>query len=70
MSEREVREVSKIRQELRERLMEEKLEGVGDILACLQRLAEKDVRVDLKNEVQRWRVRFELMSRLSYGSVT
>ncbi|HKA87306.1 MAG TPA: hypothetical protein VKE22_06540 [Haliangiales bacterium] len=48
--------------------MQEKLEGVGDILACLQRLAEKDVRVDLKNEVERWRVRFELMSRLSYGN--
>ncbi len=70
MSERDVREVSRIRQELRERLMAEKLEGVGDTLACLQRLAEKDVRVDLKNEVERWRVRFELMSRLAYGSVT
>jgi hypothetical protein len=70
MSEREVREVSRIRQELRERLMAEKLDGVSDILACLAALAEKDVRVDLKNEVERWRLRFELMSRLAYGSVT
>jgi hypothetical protein len=64
MSEGEFREVSKIRQELRERLMAEKLDGVSEILACLQRLAEKDVRADLKNEVERWRVRFELMGRL------
>ena len=65
MCERDVREVSRIRQELRERLMGEKLDGVSDVLACLSRLAEKDVMSELRQEVERWRLRFELLSSLA-----
>ena len=65
MCERDVREVSRIRQELRERLMGEKLEGVSDVLACLARLAEKDVLSELRQEVERWRLRFDLLSSLA-----
>ena len=65
MCERDVREVSRIRQELRERLMGEKLDGVSDVLACLSRLAEQDVLSELRQEVERWRLRFELLSSLA-----
>jgi hypothetical protein len=65
MSEREAREVSRIRQELRERLMGGRLDGVSEVIACLARLADKDVLVDLRQEVERWRLRFELLSSLA-----
>ena len=65
MSERDVREVSRIRQELRERLMGEKLDGVSEVLAGLSRLADKDVLSGLRQEVDRWRLRFDLLASLA-----
>jgi hypothetical protein len=64
MSYRDDREVAKIRQELRERLMSERHEGVNEILACLRRLADKqdDGISDLRSEYERWKLRFELLS--------
>lgn len=62
--ERQDREVARIRQELRERLMSERHEGVHEVLSCLRRLAEKedDGISDLRGEYERWRLRFELIA--------
>jgi len=65
MSEKDVREVSRIRQELRDRLMAERHEGVGDVLAVLRRLAERDIQAtDLRKEYERWALRFYLLERV------
>jgi len=52
--------LSQIRRELRERLMQERVEGVEDVLAVLRKMAEE--RSDLVNEHARWAFRFELLS--------
>ena len=56
--------VARIRQELRGRLMDENLQGVWDLLARFDRLAElySDVRPELVAEADRWRVRFHLLA--------
>lgn len=54
------RDIARIRSELRERLMAERVDGVWDILAALRRLAEG--RSDLLGEHARWQLRFELLA--------
>lgn len=65
MGYREAREVARIRQELRERLMSDQHEGAGEALARLRYLAEDDVltaSAELRSEYQRWRARFEILA--------
>ena len=62
MGYREAREVARIRQELRERLMTERHEGAGEVLARLRRLADLDGVSELKSEYERWKLRFELLA--------
>lgn len=65
MGYREAREVARIRQELRDRLMSEHHDGAGDLLARLRHLAEEDAAVaspELRSEYERWKVRFELLA--------
>ena len=52
--------VARIRQELRERLMSEDHEGAWEALAVLDHLAEREG--ELRGEVERWRMRFELLA--------
>jgi hypothetical protein len=60
MGYREARELARIRQELRERLMSQQHEGSQELLARLRLAAEGDV--DLRSEYERWRLRFELLA--------
>jgi hypothetical protein len=63
MGYREVREVARIRQELRERLMSDRFDGAGEWLARLRLLAEGEAGgLELWSEYERWRVRFELLA--------
>ena len=64
MSYREALLVARIRQELRQRLMDENVAGVWDLLARFDRLAEVyfEVRPELTSEAERWRVRFHLLA--------
>ncbi len=65
MGYREAREVARIRQELRERLMAERHEGAADVLARLRSLADLDGVAELKSEYERWKLRFELLAATS-----
>jgi hypothetical protein len=61
------RAVTRIRHELRERLLEETHEGVADLLDGLELLADKttgDIGHDLRNECERWRLRFDMLASL------
>ena len=60
MSYREARELARIRQELRERLMSLRFDGASDVLARLRIVAENDI--ELRSEYERWRLRFDLLS--------
>jgi hypothetical protein len=59
MSYGEARELARIRQELREKLMTQRCEGAQDALARLQLAAEGDA--ELRGEYERWRLRFQLL---------
>jgi hypothetical protein len=59
-SDRTASRISSIRQELRERLMADRTDGVGETLARLWALADGDQ--ELLGEHARWAVRFELLS--------
>jgi hypothetical protein len=59
MSYREALLVARIRQELRRRLMSENVQGVWDLLARFDRLA--DLYPELASEAERWRIRFHLL---------
>lgn len=64
MGYREARELARIRQQLRERLMTHSSADTGAILERLRRAAENE-QTDgraLQTEYERWRVRFELLS--------
>ena len=63
MGYREACEVARIRQELRDRLMNDRLDGAATILARLLQLAEAHAseEVELKSEYERWKMRFELL---------
>jgi hypothetical protein len=54
------REIAKIRQELRARLMAETPDGTGQIIDRFAILAADDI--EMRSEVERWRIRFELLS--------
>ena len=60
MGYREARELARIRQELRERLMSQRHQGAQDVLARLRLVAEDDS--TLRCEYERWRLRFELLA--------
>ena len=65
MGYREAREVARLRQELRERLMSDQHEGAADALARLRYLAEEALAtasVELRSEYERWKVRFEMLA--------
>jgi|GEM_PF-3292411 len=64
MGYREARELARIRQQLRERLMTHSSADTAAILDRLRRVAENE-QTDgnrLHNEYERWRVRFDLLS--------
>ena len=69
MGYREAREVARIRQELRERLMSERHEGAKDVLARLQMLAQNDEgeSQELRSEYERWKMRFEILAAAASG---
>jgi hypothetical protein len=56
----EVKLLARLRQELRERLMSERVAGVWEVLAAFRRFAEKDP--ELVPEYRRWSVRFDLLA--------
>jgi hypothetical protein len=65
MGYREAREVARIRQELRDRLMSDQHEGAASALARLRYLAEEAVdtaSAELRGEYERWKVRFEILA--------
>lgn len=59
MGYREARELARIRQELRERLMSGQHEGCAGVLGRLRLAAEEDRA--LMPEYERWRLRFDLL---------
>jgi hypothetical protein len=64
MSYREARELARIRQELRERLMNCRADGADDVLERLRAAAEElaPVAPELRVEYERWRLRFDLLN--------
>ncbi|HKA91024.1 MAG TPA: hypothetical protein VKE22_25355 [Haliangiales bacterium] len=59
--------VTRIRHELRERLLEETHEGVADLLDAFETIAAEvsdPMGRDLHNECERWRLRFEMLAAL------
>lgn len=60
MGHRDMLRAARIRQELRERLMAERTDGVWETLRAFGQLAEQHP--ELKAEVERWRFRFELLA--------
>jgi hypothetical protein len=64
MAYREARELARIRQELRERLMSCRTQGAEDVLARLRAVAEQTSAEapELRVEYQRWRLRFDLLA--------
>lgn len=64
MGYREAREVARIRQELRERLMASHAGGAEGLLERLREVADSVAHVapELRGEYERWRLRFDLMA--------
>ena len=64
MGYREARELARIRQELRERLMACRHEGADNILARLRAVADDHASAapELRGEYERWRLRFDLLA--------
>lgn len=52
--------LARLRQELRERLMSERIGGVWEVLAAFRRHAEQDP--ELIPEYRRWSLRFDLLA--------
>lgn len=67
MSERELRDLAKMRRELRERLLQQVGEGTPEILDRFRRAAERDPEraAELRSEYERWRLRFDLLAVMS-----
>lgn len=63
MSYREARELAVIRFELRERLLTQRTDGIDPLLARMSALGGDDP--ELKGEVERWQLRFELLGLLA-----
>lgn len=64
MSYQETRELARIRGELRMRLMSRRYDGTTEILKRLQQAADRapERASELRNEYERWRMRFEMLS--------
>lgn len=64
MGYREARELARIRQELRERLMACRHEGADHVLDRLRTVAEDFAlhAPELRGEYERWRLRFDLLA--------
>ena len=61
------RAVTRIRYDLRERLLEESHENVVELLDALEVIADAvpaEIGTELRNEAERWRLRFEMMAAL------
>jgi hypothetical protein len=67
MGYREARELARIRQQLRERLMSQRSEDVAAILDRLRQVAENDAvsSPELRSEYERWKLRFDLLEAFS-----
>jgi hypothetical protein len=64
MSEREHRDLARMRRELRDRLLSQVGEGAPEILDRFRRAAEQDPdrAAELRSEYERWRLRFDLLA--------
>jgi hypothetical protein len=64
MGYREARELARIRHELRERLMAQRIDGTEEILARFRTVAEADATAspELRSEYERWRLRLDVMT--------
>ena len=61
------RAVTRIRHDLRERLLDESHENVAELLEAFELIADQvsgDTRTDLLDEVERWRLRFDMLAAL------
>lgn len=69
MGYKEARELARIRQQLRERLMTHSSADIATVLERLRCVAENEQTTSraLRNEYERWRVRFDLLSVFSVG---
>ena len=67
MSERELRDLARVRRELRQRLLMQVGDGVTEMLDRFKRAAERDPdrAAELRNEYERWRLRFDLLAVMS-----
>jgi hypothetical protein len=63
----EARELARIRQQLRERLMSQRGEDVGGILDRLRQVAENEQvsSPEIRSEYERWKLRFDLLAAFS-----
>jgi hypothetical protein len=64
MGYREARELARIRQELRDRLMSCRPDGADTVLARLRAVADDfaSTSPELRGEYERWRLRFDLLA--------
>ena len=67
MGYREARELARIRQMLRERLLSQRNEDVVGILERLREVAENEQvsSPELRSEYERWKLRFDLLAAFS-----
>lgn len=67
MGYRQARELARIRQQLRERLMSQRNEDVAGILDRLRQVAENEEvsSPELRSEYERWKLRFDLLEAFS-----
>ena len=70
MAYREARELARIRQELRERLLSCRTQGADAVLARLRAVAEHIApeAPELRGEYERWRLRFDLLAASAAGA--
>ncbi|RMH41964.1 MAG: hypothetical protein D6689_09665 [Deltaproteobacteria bacterium] len=63
----EARELARIRQQLRDRLMSQRREDVAAILERLRQVAdnEQESMPELRGEYERWKLRFDLLDAFS-----
>lgn len=62
MAHAHARELARIRQELRARLMTRCFDGAAEVLARLRLVVEANPAPELRSEYERWRLRFELLT--------
>lgn len=69
MGYREARELARIRQELRDRLMAQRHEDADEILDRLRSVADNEEVPGLRSEYERWKLRFDLLAAFSATTV-